>query len=292
MRIHKDLKYLIISLISLTTLTAQKKSKEERQVIDQYQLTYDLNIIDNPIYVRTLFQNDYSFSESYLNYVTQQNPTWYLHYFSRNAMQRCGWRSHWELYQERFLVWSDWLQNPFRFQTIFDWNKPRRIFDFLTPALSPLETYSRVYFAENWAIQQKIDQLKGNDTLEEIYGQKNIKTTKDAYSNRSQPQSVRSLVNSLREKGVVVETHRKQTFVPFEKRKGYYSRTREMALQRVRSKNSPSARNFNPKGDSGGQRFYAPRVNQGPTRTVIGDVSTTSMGNSGGINTASAAREQ
>lgn len=289
---HRHFIYIVYSLVFVTTLTAQKKTAEESQIIAQYQLAYDLNIIDNPVYIRALFRSDFSFSESYFNYVTQQSPTWYLHYFSRNAMQRYGWRNHWELYQERFLVWSDWLQNPFRFQTIFDWNRPRKIFNFLTPALSPLVMYSRSYFIENWAIQHKIDQLKGNDALAEIYGQKYMTVASEARSIQGQPQSIRSLVNSLRNKGVTIETHKREKFVSLGNRVSYYSPTREMALSRVRSKNSPSAKNYNPSAASGGQRIYAPSANQARVRTVIGDVSTTSMGNSGGTNTAAAAREQ
>ena len=283
--------FLCLLFISGTTLVAQK-TEAESKIIQQFELRYDLNIIDNPVQVRSLFKKDFSFSEAYLRYVTQQSPSWYLHYFHRNALQRYGWRSHWEFYQERFLIWSDWLQNPFRFQTIFYWNRPRRMFNFLTPALSPLQMYSITYFNSNWAIQQQIDRLKGNDTLEEIYGQKDIVSQNIDQSMNAQPNSVRSLVNILREKGVAIETHKKQTFVPLENRKGYYNRTREMALQRLEGKNSPKARNFNPIGTSGVQRSYAPPVNRSPARGVVGDVSTSSMGNSGGTTTVSAGREQ
>lgn len=277
----------------ISSLMLAQQTDEEKQISAQFNLNYDLRILDNPVHVRTLFRNDFSFSESYLKYVTQQNPTWYLHYFSRNTMQRYGWRNHWELYQERFLVWSDWLQNPFRFRTLFDWNRPRHLFDFLTPALSPLESYSQAFFAENWLIQQRINQLKADDTLEENYGTRSVVANTEHKKIQTSPHSLHTLVTSLKERGVAIETHKRKAFVPLDERKGYSSRTREIALERLQGSNSPTARNYDSKGPSKkGGRYYGPPVNQAPVRTVVQDVSTTSMGNSGGSTTVSAGREQ
>lgn len=270
-----------------------QSEKEAFAIKEKFAISYDFGIFTTPVSIKNEFQKNDALAEDYVHYVTSQTPGWYLHYFSRNAMQRYGWQNHWELYQERFLVWSDWLQNPFRWNTRFDWNKPRKLFNFLTPAISPIEVYSASFFAENWYIQQQIDELKGEDTLEETYGSAPIQADVTVQKIASSSQNLRGLIRELRNRNVAVETYHKKDFVPMKSRPGYKQNVREMARKMANGNQSPSARDYgSDPSQHGGNRAYSPGVTRSPVRTVVRDVSTTSMGNSGSTTTVSAAREQ
>ena len=284
-------RFIWIILLLASPLVMGQSSNEAQPIKKELPPTFTVEIMDNPVHVRKLFQRDFSFSEAYLRFVTQQSPTWYLHYFHRNAMQRYGWENHWELYQERFFVWSDWLQNPFRFRTLFDWNKVRNLFQFLTPNNAPQQVYRRSYLAENSYIQSQINQLKSDDVLAEEYTPQNIGGD-DVSSAIIVPLSnLGDLVRELKRKGVAVETHQQKPFFPKMQQNAHHSRTRDMAQERVRGPQSYQYRE--PRGKSESMTSYAtPAPIKGPVRTVVPDVNTTSMGNAGGTASSAAVREQ
>lgn len=288
------MKKLFTALFIVGCFSLWSQSEKEAQFIkEKFNVAYELRILQNPVSVKNLFQKDDQLTENYFQYVTSQTPSWYLHYFSRNAMQRYGWRNHWELYQERFLVWADWLQNPFRWNTRFDWNKPQKLFNFLTPAISPIEAYSASFFAENWYIQQRIDQLKGGDILEETYGSDRIQADVTVKKIAATSQNVTGLIRELKNRSVAVETHNRRDFVPLNLRPVYKQNVREMARKMAIGNQSPSSRDYgSDPSQYGGSRAYSPGVNRSPVRTVVRDVSTTSMGNNGSATAASATREQ
>ena len=263
-------------------------------VKNQFNLTYDLTIADSPISARNLFRSNDALMERYLQYVTRQNPTWYLNYFNRNAMQRYGWQNHWELYQERFLVWSDWLQNSFRWNTIFDWNKPRKLFQFLTPAISPLQTYNRAYFRDNWVIQRRMDRLLDNDTREERYAIKNEENKAPRQNTSNPKQTLSSLVRELKSRNVAVESHTRRAFIPRDKRDVIYNRNRVQAQGMAKGRQSQSAQNYRQnKSSEQGARSYSPSQYNGPARSVVPSSSSTAMTKPGGNGaSSSAAREQ
>ena len=285
-------RFIWIILLLASPLVMGQSSVEEQPIKRESVLTFSFESIDNPVYFRKLFQRDFSFSEAYLRFVTQQSPTWYLHYFHRNAMQRYGWETHWELYQERFLVWSDWLQNSFRFHTLFDWNKVRNLYHFLTPNNAPQEVYRRSYLAENSYIQSQINQLRSDDVLVEDANRQNMGSDDVSSARIVTPTNLVALVRELKRKGVAVETHQQKPFSPKVQQYAYHSRTRDMAQERVRGPQSYQYRE--PREKSRAMTNYATPapINKGPVRTVVPDVNTTSMGNAAGTTSSAAVREQ
>ena len=225
--------YLLFFLMSFSIVKAQNFNEFAASIAEKYQLSYTLSIANDPISARNIFLNNDALVEDYYLYVTQQNPTWYLRYFSLNGLRKKGWNNHWELYNNRFLTWMDWKQSLFLSVASFEWYIPRNNTPFFNALngfmYSPVELYRMAYFQEQWFVNQFLKNL--NASLEEkLYdGNTTINTsslrysTADAYrkavvssNTKSKPvKNLKTVINSLRSSGVAYETVKQQPKVGY-----------------------------------------------------------------------------
>lgn len=146
--------FLLFLLLCFTSVNAQNFQEYAASITEKYQLSYTLNIANDPISARNIFLNNDALVEDYFLYVTQQSPTWYLRYFSLNGLRKKGWNTHWELYNNRFLTWMDWKQSLFLSVASFEWYIPRNSTPFFNALngfiYSPVDVYRMAYFQEQW----------------------------------------------------------------------------------------------------------------------------------------------
>lgn len=225
--------FLLFLLLCFTSVNAQNFQEYAASITEKYQLTYTLNIANDPISARNIFLNNDTLVEDYFLYVTQQSPTWYLRYFSLNGLRKKGWNTHWELYNNRFLTWMDWKQSLFLSVASFEWYMPRNSTPFFNALngfmYSPVDVYRVAYFQEQWFINQTLRNL--NESLEEKFYDGNTtlnatslkytvagvdrKATVSSKATTRPVKNLKSVIKSLRSSGVVYESVKQQPKVGY-----------------------------------------------------------------------------
>ena len=225
--------FLIFILLCFNSVNAQNFQEYAASITEKYQLSYTLNIANDPISARNIFLNNDALVEDYFLYVTLQSPKWYLRYFSLNGLRKKGWNTHWELYNNRFLTWMDWKQSLFLSVANFEWYIPQNSTPFFNTLngfmYSPVDVYRMAYFQEQWFINQTLRNL--NESLEEKFYDGNttlnasslkytiadvdLKATVSSKATTKPVNNLKSVIKSLRSSGVVYESVKKQPRVGY-----------------------------------------------------------------------------
>ena len=151
----------IFILGSLFYIHAQENLLDTYNPFSQYELSADVYAFDEPAGARRLFRSDKKIADQYVNYVNNQSPSWYLKYFNVNSLRRHGWESHWQLYNNRFLVWQDLFNNSQNWIGE-KWNIPINsgdlFIDLNTPQLDP----RLAIYRKNWIQNQEVASFRAH----------------------------------------------------------------------------------------------------------------------------------
>ena len=153
----------------------------ENKIKKEFQLNYDLNILEDPISVRNLFLKNQNLVSNYITFVLNADRSWYYNYFNLNSMRRYGWNSYSQMYDNRFLIWNKWRDDflilPFG---DYEWFKPKSKYFFGSNYYTELHYYSIRLASENSYINRQLLLLGKNDIeladVENLDGNKNSKT--------------------------------------------------------------------------------------------------------------------
>ena len=170
----------------------------------RYQLEIPVRVFEEPAGIRRLFRTQNDLAEQYLNYVSRQSPTWYLKYFNVNSMRRYGWNSHWELYNNRFFVWQNLMNNPQNWIGE-KWNIPRNsqvtFFDPNSIQYDPRAAIYRKRWLENQTIAANSNR---NITNRQRLANHSTVTPEKAPKSASNDQELNSVIRLLQQNNIQI----------------------------------------------------------------------------------------
>ena len=153
----------------------------ENKIKKEFQLNYDLNILEDPISVRNLFLKNQNLVSNYITFVLNADRSWYYNYFNLNSMRRYGWNSYSQMYDNRFLTWNKWRDDFLIFPFgDYEWFKPKFKYFFGSDYFTELHYYSIRLANENRYVNSQL-LLIGEDAKElsdvvNLDENKNLKT--------------------------------------------------------------------------------------------------------------------
>ena len=162
----------------------------ENKVKSQFNLNYDLNIIDDPMSFRNYLIKDQQLANNYINFVLDANRSWYFKYFNRNSMRNSGWNSYDHFYDNRFLAWNSWRNNLFFSVGDFEWFKPSSSYSFTSNYyFTDIQYYSMRLLSQRLYISNQSRLTYGKEVIQHNISHnlnknskqlnENVKTTRD-----------------------------------------------------------------------------------------------------------------
>ncbi len=140
---------------------AQENLLDTYNPFSKHELSADVYVFDEPAGARRLFRSNKKIANQYLNYVNNQSPSWYLKYFNVNSLRRHGWDSHWQLYNNRFLIWQDLFNNS-QIWIGEKWNIPIALDDLFIDLNTPQIDPRLAIYRKNWIQNQEVASFRAH----------------------------------------------------------------------------------------------------------------------------------